>query len=170
VTDPVASLAGLRQPDGLSCGATTVVAWRLLVDPAYRDRVGAPGSLDDVVLATHRRLVARRDEHGRAQVPWPRALGTPPWSLARAVGGRVVRPGWDRLAGPLAAGSPVAVYVGSRLLPLHVVLAVALRDGRVVAHDPARGRAVTFDRADLERHRLPFTGRPRAWWLVVPGA
>jgi len=164
VSDAARVLAGLRQPDRLSCGATAVVGWRMLTDPAYADRVR--GREAQAVLATHRSLVSPHDEAGRWQVPWPRGLGTPPWSLARAVDGRVRWATWGRLTDAVAAGSPAALYVGPRALPLHVVLAIAGTDDVVVVHDPARGGAVRLDRTAFEAGRLPFAGRPRPWWLV----
>ena len=78
----------------------------------------------------------------RLQLPWPRALGTPPWGAQRRAGGRA-RPHWDPLRvaawcgslGPAALrattgssctssamGRPALLYVGNALAPRHVTL------------------------------------------------
>jgi hypothetical protein len=109
------------------------------VDPAW------PGFAARV-HATHRRL--RRW--------WPRLLGTTPWAVARALGGRV-RP--FHAAGVRAAlPRPVPVFVGSRLLPRHVVLVVAAAPDDLLAYDPAAGALV-----GLSTLRWPVR-----WCAVLP--
>ena len=84
----------LVQPDRVSCGATCLVVARMIEDHAYGEYIGAAPSVADrfraEVLAMHRRVTAPADG-GRLQVPWPRALGTPPWAVARQLGDRDVR-------------------------------------------------------------------------------
>jgi hypothetical protein len=170
VTDPLA--AGLRQPDARSCGAASVVMARLLRDGQAPD----PDVFRREVLDTHRRLTSARDR-GRAQLPWPRALGTPPWAVRRAleeVTGRdhdvhVARwaPGssYDRLA---RGGG--ALYVGSRRLPRHVLLVLPGRTGDAGAlrcYQPSRGTVVELPRAELVAGRLREAGWPRAWFAVT---
>jgi hypothetical protein len=114
-----------RQPDRRTCGPSVVVVAR-----------GLPGPWPDfeaTVLATHRRL----------NRVWPRALGTTPWAVARALGGRVrwIRGrGWGEVLAALPRPTPV--YLGSRWLPRHVVLALDVRDGVPLVYDPARGDLV----------------------------
>ena len=71
----------LVQPDQRSCGAAVLVVARMLADHGYGREVAAAESVTarfrEEVLATHRRVTAPV-EGGRLQVPWPRALGTPP--------------------------------------------------------------------------------------------
>ena len=108
------------------------------------------------MVATHRRLTGLRDRHGRLQLPWPRALGTPPWAVARELGGRVRRFRRDEVA--RGTPPPVPVFLGSRWLPRHVVLALEATDDGLRVYDPARGAVV-----------LIATSRwKKAWWAVLP--
>ncbi len=98
MTEP-GSLLGARlvQPDERSCGAAVLVVARALLDRGYAELLVSgrhpgtgfvlPGSLADrfrhETLAMHARVTGLVDAAGRLQVPWPRALGTPPWAVAR---------------------------------------------------------------------------------------
>ena len=55
----------------------------MLLDPAYAATQN-PHAFAGSVLALHRQLTGA-SAFGRAQLPWPRALGTPPWAVARAM-------------------------------------------------------------------------------------
>ncbi len=130
------------------------------------------------VLDCHRRLTASRDA-GHRQLPWPRALGTPPWAVRRELeritgrehhlhlARRSRAAAYDRLA---AAGG--ALYVGSSWLPRHVVLvlpptgrddAAALR-----CYQPSRGTVVTLPHAEFVAGRLTSAGWPRPWFTITP--
>jgi len=154
-----------RQPDQRSCGPACLVVARMLRDPAYAAEAGP--RFDAEVLATHRRVTGSRPAVGALQLPWPRALGTPPWAVARELG-RVTgaRYAWpavrwrpdsvrSRALAGLEAGLPVAVYVGSRWLPRHVLLAVTTTGGGPELYDPARG------------HLTRTYGRWEVPWFVV---
>ena len=106
--------------------------------PRLRRRIGAAASIPDEfraeVLAMHRRVTGFVD-HGRLQLPWPRALGTRLGGRPRAgrVGpdGRRVRwiriapaAGYDAVVAATRARRPVPVYVGNAWMPRHVVLAL----------------------------------------------
>jgi hypothetical protein len=176
----------MKQPDQRSCGPSSVVAARMLLDPSYADAVReADDRFAADVLRTHRRATSAVVA-GRLQVPWPRALGTPPWAVARelsAVSGPGVptrRYGWtlslfapgaafDRAAAAVDDGRPVGFYVGNAWLPRHVVLAV----GRASAHglwvyDPARGARVEVTRVSVESRSLTFGRWDRVWFDVSP--
>jgi hypothetical protein len=130
-------------------------------------------------LAMHRRVTGLADVTGRLQPPWPRPLGTPPWALARQLSGAgrryVVRPAvlgrprvLDRVRAALVAGTPVAVYVGDRWLPRHVVLALEVRGDGFLCYDPAMGGQRLVTGEDFTSARLP--GRwSRPWLVVRPG-
>src|SRR3954468_488458 len=124
----------LVQPDRLSCGATVLVVARTLLDREYGERIGVspwvPARFRAEGLAPHRDATAPVRK-GRLQAPWPRPLGTPPWAIARELGGRDVRwirtstdAGYREVAAAVRERLPVPVYVGSRWLPRHVMLAV----------------------------------------------
>ena len=78
------AIRGLSQPDQRSCGPSSLVAARILIDPAYAATQN-PHAFAGSVLDLHRQLTGA-SAFGRAQLPWPRALGTPPWAVARAMG------------------------------------------------------------------------------------
>lgn len=161
----------LKQPDQRSCGAASVVAARVVLTD-WR-----PGDAAREILDEHRLLTSSRSPRDRFQVPWPRRLGTPPWAVANALrtltGQRIAtvnarpRPaiGYEVLRENLAT-RPVAVYVGSRWLPRHVVLALGTVGDAVEVFDPAAGATVTLGRARWAEHRLGF-GRWDHFWFVV---
>jgi hypothetical protein len=170
----------LVQPNRVSCGATVLVVARALLDREYGERVGAspwvPARFREEVLTTHRDVTAAVQD-GRLQVPWPRALGTPPWALTRELGGRDVRwirtttaAGYDAVGAAARAGEPVPVYLGSRWLPRHVVLAVGEAEGRLRCFDPAQGRLVAVGREDFTGHRISVAGWDHPWWALLPAA
>ena len=54
--------------------------------PPLRRARERPGDLRARGRTLHRRLTSLSDTAGGWQVPWPRALGTPPWAVARELG------------------------------------------------------------------------------------
>jgi hypothetical protein len=138
-------IAWPTQPDSRTCGPSVVVVAQQLPH-------GLPDpwpQFETRVLGTHRRINGW----------WPRALGTPPWAVARELGGRIrwIRGrGWAEVLGALP--HPTPVYLGSRWLPRHVVLALGAEDGVPLVYDPARGAVV------------PVTASRwgTAWFAVVP--
>ncbi|MFC5727707.1 MULTISPECIES: hypothetical protein [Nocardioides] len=164
--------ADLRQPDGTTCGAAVALAARVLLEPGFR-----PTDPAAEIEHTHRLLTSSFSPRQRFQLPWPRALGTPPWALANTLavlaGERVAtvnarpRPevGYDVLRAQLAS-RPVAVYLGSRWLPRHVVLAVSAVDGGVEVFDPASGRLVGVAEPRWTAHRVDLAGWSHVWFVV----
>ena len=181
--DRVDRLSGrpLRQPDQRSCGAAVLVVARALEDPSYAALLDEPGVFSAAVLDVHRRVTSAADTRGRAQLPWPQALGTPPWAVARQRAGdtgiphhtRLHRfsPGmaFDRIAAASAA-TTVPVYVGSRLLPRHVVLALGVDGGRLACYEPSSGRVVWVDRTAFATGRLGLGRWGVVWFSVQPAA
>ncbi|HEX6148834.1 hypothetical protein [Nocardioides sp.] len=166
-----------RQPDRRSCGAAVLVMARMLAEPHYarwiRGADDDAGRFADEVLRTHRRTNRLVDARRGLQLPWPRALGTQPWALARELPGRhraaLVRGragAWQRL---VEADRPVPLYVGNRLLPRHVVL-VTGRDAedRVRVYEPGSGDTVRMHRTDFLAGSLDLAGWNRPWFVVLP--
>lgn len=164
---------GLRQPDPRSCGAASLVMARLVRDGA----VLTPAGFRDEVLACHRRLTRTRYA-GRWQLPWPRPLGTPPWAVRRELDQltgvrhsvRLAR--WSRGAAfdRLAATGGV-LYVGSRSLPRHVLLALheAGEAGEALScYQPGQGTVVRLSREDFIGSRLREAGWPHPWFTISP--
>lgn len=168
-------LVGLEQPDQRSCGPSCLVAARMLLDPAYAASVSAD-NFDDEVLRLHRQVTRPIDARGSLQLPWPRALGTPPWAVAhhlsaiddeRTFAARLAlrRPrAFDRL---VAAGVPSVLYVGSRRLPRHVVLVVEASATSLRVYEPSRGRLVNVSREAFVGASLDLAGWPKPWFTVT---
>lgn len=164
----------LRQPDQTSCGAACVVVARMLASP------GAAPTADSFsreVLETHRQLIRPVDSVGRAQIPWPHALGTPPWAVANALReiertryvSKVAR--WSRsaaytIAVTAVAEHPVALYIGSTMSPRHVVLAVSAGSDGLSVYDPASGRLVTVAQRAFVDSQLRVAGWNVPWFVV----
>ncbi|MBM0124783.1 hypothetical protein [Pimelobacter simplex] len=161
----------LRQPDARSCGAASVLGARALLT-SWR-----PANPEDDITEEHRLLTSSRSPRDRFQLPWPRALGTPPWAVAnalRALTGEhvatvVVRPrpaiGYDVLREQLRS-RPVGVYLGSRCLPRHVVLAVRATATGVEVFDPATGRLVDVPAESWSGQRVGVAGWNYFWFVV----
>ena len=171
----VDAIRGLTQPDQRSCGPSSLVAAHMLLDPDYRP------DFAKAVLALHRQLTSA-SYAGRTQLPWPRALGTPPWAVARAMRSfsgtrydvRTVRLGsrtaaFAACAAAVAVGHPCPLYVGSTWLPRHVVLAVEPSADGVRVYNPARGTVEELTRSSFLAGELTiFGGWTRPWFLVLP--
>lgn len=169
----------LRQPDQRSCGAAVLVVARMLHDAHYASYVDSVRTFDQEVLAVHRRVTGTVDALGRAQLPWPRALGTPPWAVARELSvitgtpyhSRFVRrhPGrvLDQIGAAAGAGHEVPLFIGNGWMPRHVVLVL---DAGLIAYDPSRGRRVTIDRRRFETAGLDVAGWSHPWLAVLPTA
>lgn len=168
----------LVQPDQRTCGAAVLVVAHMLHDEDHATYVDSVADFEQETLTLHRRITGAVDARGRAQLPWPRALGTPPWSVARelsAITGTTYRPRpvlpWNRTASiatieaAARAGHLVPLYVGNRWLPRHVVL---LLDYRLRAYDPARGGLVRIDPARFVAGSLLLSGWTHPWLAVLP--
>jgi hypothetical protein len=170
------AIRGLAQPDQRTCGPSSLVAAHLRLDDAYR-----PASFSTEVLALHRMLTAPSFA-GSAQLPWPRALGTPPWAAARAMQtfsgvpyrNEVVRFGsrssaFASVVSAVTAGRPCPLYVGDTWLPRHVVLAVATSADGVQVYNPGHGTVEELTRSSFLSGRLTIFGsRNRPWFVVRP--
>lgn len=179
--------AGHVQPDGYTCGAQSVVMARALLEPGYADRLrerltASPDAVAHTVLDTHRDLVSARPGTG---APWPRRLGTPPWGVSRALSTtsgirhRVRLVAWwnvahrhEQIRAATRARLPVPLYVGSRSLPRHVVLAVPTPEddagSAIVVHDPATGRLGRITAAQWCARTLHNASWPVPWLVVLP--
>ncbi len=149
----------------------------MLGDPGYdawvRGADDPAARFADEALRSHRRTNRAVDAAGRLQLPWPRRLGTAPWSLARELPGdhdvRLVidrDAAWERLATTTA---PAPFYVGNRWLPRHVVLAIgATGSDRLTVYEPSAGVDLTVERSPFVGARLGLAGWDRPWVTVVP--
>ncbi|HSX68303.1 hypothetical protein, partial [Nocardioides sp.] len=79
----------------------------------------------------------------------------------------------SRALAAVAAGFPVALYVGNDRLPRHVVLLVAATEGTrpdtlPTAYEPASGELVGFTQQQFVDGTLDLGGWSRPWFLVSP--
>lgn len=163
--------ADLQQPDPRSCGAASALAARALLTD-WRPTDGAAE-----IMAEHRLLTSATSARDRWQMPWPRALGTPPWAivnLLRVLTGEHVATVVARPRAELAyevvreqlASRPVVVYIGSRWLPRHVILAVAALDDALQVFDPAQGRLIRVPRESWTGHDIGVAGWSHVWFVA----
>lgn len=197
---------GPMQQSTTTCGSACLTVARMLVDPGFAQwiqegvrREGMRGELPEgrdetERFAAHEQLVAGRTNSlvgagGRLQVPWPRALGTPPWGAKAELeyGAADFRADFDvswfrrarrsRLESTYAAvlgrvreGRPVLLYIGNRWLPRHVVLVLPPTPGRSVpdVYEPTSGRVVDLPREAFVTRRLRIAGWDVPWAAVWP--
>lgn len=168
----------LHQPDRRSCGAASLVMARRLVQPRYAGLVTDQATFAHETATLHRRLTSLADTAGGWQLPWLRAIGTPPWAVARELRlltgvpyalhvVRLHRRVWPPLQG-VAPGRPAAVFVGDRFLPRHVVLVAEVDDEGTRTYEPASGLAMTVTRERWETGDLALAGWDRPWLVVSP--
>lgn len=224
VGDPVGALgrAG-RQSDPTTCGSAALVMLAAVGDPFLAawlasgrapaagtgppELAGAPSSALQVLagasVARRFAVVQRvlRARTGRravlGTVPWPGALGTPPWTAARQARHAPYRfrdvvvddtdmvrteQVLDRVVAATRAGVPVPLYTGgdsttgwSTALPRHVVLAVAVTpdEAGLVVWEPGSGRRAEVPRAALLAPAGPHPalgGWTHLTWAVLPEA
>lgn len=220
VADPTTLAADARQVNGTTCGsavltmlaalgdpslATWLATGRLATDPDDQRppelagaNLGALAVLADAPVsrrfaAVQRVYQRRTTSHALLGLPWPSALGTPPWGAARAarfpgvVFGHHPLDDADRAAlaavldgvgRAVDAGVPVPLYSGGdtargwgTAVPRHVVLAVSRAGDGLRIFEPGRGRMVTATRAALLAGQGPqpaLGGWPHLVWVLPP--
>lgn len=172
----------LRQRDGRTCGPSVAVVAGALLDPRYRSSLTGADAGRSWFAQEQVRV------HSLVNRVWPRALGTTPMGMARALTlrscDRGVRYRWrmwrgrrDGLADVLdAAGSnwPVPMLIG-RWIPRHWVLIVDASDpappcDEPVLHcyEPSSGEVRTVGVQTVRLGRLRGLGFSRPFVFVVP--
>ena len=151
---------------------------RRLALPRYAGLVTDQTTFAHEASTLHRRITSLADTSGGWQVPWPRALGTPPWAVARELRlltgvryrihpVRLGRHVWPHLrdAGPQR---PAVVFVGDRFLPRHVVLVTGTEGGGARTYEPSSGLELSVSRERWEHDDLRLAGWDRPWLVVSP--
>jgi hypothetical protein len=152
---------------------------RRSVQPSYAERVCDQRVFARESLTLHRRITSMVDTSGGMQVPWLRAVGTPPWAAAREMrlitsADYHVHPtlrGADawRHVGGATQDRPVVVYVGNRVAPRHVVLVVSRPDeDHTWTYEPAAGSMVLVSRHRWVEGPVALAGWNRPWFVIAP--
>ena len=159
----------LRQRDGVTCGPSVAIVAAALLDPGYGRELSDADWFADEQGRLHRGLNRL----------WPRALGTTPWGIRRALSRHSAVPyRWragrlrhDRLLDVREAvllGHPVAMLVGN-WLPRHWVLLIDVAGtSGFRCYEPSSGAICTVDTVDIRAGRLRGVGFARAWAFVLP--
>ena len=193
---------GPVQQSPVTCGSACLTVARMLVNPQFArwittgegPRVDAPpGDTEAERFAAYERVVMDRTNRlyaggRRLNVPWPRALGTPPWGAKKELefgasrrGTRYtvevlrtdlakrLRADHARLVEVVDDGEPALLYVGSAVLPRHVVLVLpGDGDGVLDVYDPTTGLVTLLDEESFGARRLRLSGWDVPWFAVQP--
>lgn len=149
----------------------------VILDPGYGSALGDAVTAEDWFAREQARV------HVRVNRVWPRALGTTPMGMARAITGHAGRRGvryrwrlrWargDRVAEVVAAlgsGWPVAVLLGG-CIPRHWVLAIELSGEVVRCYEPSSGSVRAVSVGALRASRLTGLGFARPFAFVLPSS
>jgi len=186
-----------------TCGSASLTVARMLVNPLFarwiREGIGKDARDDDVPeagteaqrFAAYEQVVARRTNSllgagRRLQLPWPRALGTPPWGALNELAFGAADPSadydlqWFRLGGREAlgrryaalrsrvhAGRPALLYIGNAWSPRHVVLVMPATGGQELdVYEPSVGRVVDLPHDAFVERRLRMAGWDVPWAAV----
>ena len=186
-----------------TCGSASLTVARMLVNPAFAQWIRAgirkdarEGDVPDAGTETQRfaayeQVVASRTNSlvgagGRVQLPWPRALGTPPWGargeleFGAAVPGGDYAVTWFRQRGRVGlehtyaalrarvrAGRPALLYIGDGWSPRHVVLVLPSSRGQQLdVYEPSVGRVVDLPQHAFVERRLALAGWNVPWAAV----
>lgn len=193
---------GPVQQSPVTCGSACLTVARMHVDPLFASwiRTGQPrlpgspdGDTEAERFAAYERVVMRRTNSifasgVRPELPWPRALGTPPWGARRELELGAARRGtrytldllrtddqrhlvaaFDTLVDVVAEGEPALLYVGNALCPRHVVLVLPGDGDRMLdVYDPGSGRVSHLRRDTVVQRRLGLSGWDVPWMAVRP--
>jgi hypothetical protein len=206
VPAPFRLVAGDRAPvqqTATTCGSASLTIARMLVNPAFaawiRDGIrkdAREGDLPDTGteaqrFAAYEQVVAARTNSlvgagRRLQLPWPRALGTPPWGALNELELGASDPeadyevAWFRQRGReglahtyadlrarVRAGRPALLYVGSAWAPRHVVLVMPASGVQELdVYEPSVGRVVDLPQHAFVEKRLQVGGWNHPWAAV----
>jgi hypothetical protein len=128
---------------------------------------------------------------GKLNVPWPRALGTPPWGAEKELEDGAALPGsaytmhvvrWGSNSARHAAfralvslvreGQPALLYIGNGWMPRHVTLVMPANSGDSAGgldvYDPATGAVTELDPERFAGRTLGIAGWNVPWVAVQP--
>lgn len=199
-------LTGPVQQSPVTCGSAALTVARMLVNPEFArwiisglDPVGGPldSRSERERFAEHERAVMKRTNGFRGSlraarwtIPWPQAMGTPPWGAARefeqgaarkgaAYSMRLIRLGstdamhdmYRELVARVRDGLPALIYVGNVWAPRHVTLVLpgsGQDGGGLDVYDPATGSVTELVPELFAGRVLGIAGWDVPWITVQP--
>lgn len=158
----------LRQRDGVTCGPSVAVMAGALLDADYRAPLHG-------TRAQHWFHAEQGRVHRSVNKVWPRALGTTPAGMARALSAYGTRYRW-RPAGralpealsAVAGGWPVAMLVGATIPRHWVLLTETVGAQEIRCYEPSSGGLVTVAVDDIRAGQLKGLGFPKPFTFVLP--
>lgn len=193
------------QQSRTTCGSACLTLSRMMINPVFarwvttglgkdaRDDAVADAGTSGERFAAYEKVVKHRTNGwsrpgGGLQLPWPAALGTPPWGAVHELEFGAADPDTDyrthvvRLRTPaqldalhrqlhasVAEGRPAILYVGDRWLPRHVVLVMPpTGTAELDVYEPGEGRVRDLTSQDLREHRLGLGGWDVPWFALLP--
>jgi hypothetical protein len=195
--DDVGGELALRQLAPVTCGPTSLIVLRAIVDPVYALALTTGGHPGDPAQSGVRAVEERFRQEQRAvhhaatrgavgSLPWPKRFGTPPWGAARflnqlswVTGAEYrwqpvdssdpaeLRDRWSAVTCAVTAGIPVPLYVG-RQIDRHVVLAFLADDGGLRVYEPSRAAVVVLEESHVVQNRMDAAGWPRLEGVLIP--
>ncbi|KRC85313.1 hypothetical protein ASE25_19970 [Terrabacter sp. Root85] len=191
------------QQTSTTCGSASLTVARMLANPMFaqwirdgirkdaRDGDVPDGGTEAQRFAAYEQVVASRTNAvvgagRRLQLPWPRALGTPPWGALNELEygaadpeadydlawfrqrGRVgLRHTYAALRARVRPGRPALLYVGNAWAPRHVVLVLPpTGEQELDVYEPSVGRVVDLPEHAFVERRLAIAGWDVPWAAV----
>lgn len=169
-------MAWVRQRDGVTCGPSVAVMAGALLDADYGSHLfsGRTERAQQWFDAEQGRV------HRAVNVVWPRALGTTPAGMARAITDHSVARGaryrWrparradslEDVRAALAGRWPVAMLIGAAI-PRHWVLLTEIAGSAMRCYEPSSGLLHLVEAAAIRESRLEALGFPRPFAFVLP--
>ena len=191
---------GPVQQSTVTCGSASLTVARMLVSQELAqwivngvDPKGGPTDSRSETdrFAEHEREVMNRTNGiraagGKLNVPWPRALGTPPWGAEKELEFGAARPGaayamrlvrlgsidalrdvHRDLVRLVREGLPALLYIGNAWAPRHVTLVLPGAGGLDV-YDPATGSVTELAPDRFAGRTLGIAGWNVPWFTVQP--
>src|SRR5450759_626191 len=196
---------GPVQQSSVTCGSASLTVARMLVSPEFGqwvvngiDPLGGPtdSRSEPERFAEHEREVMNRTNGmraagGKLNVPWPPALGTPPWGAEKELQDGAARPGaayamrlvrlcsseallkaHRDLVGLVREGLPALLYIGNGWAPRHVTLLLPGSGtdggGGLDVYDPATGSVTELAADRFASRSLGIAGWNVPWITVQP--
>ena len=193
---------GPVQQSSVTCGSASLTVARMLVSPEFGQWIvngidpkgGPPDTRSEPErFAEHEREVMNRTNgiHAAGEklnIPWPRAMGTPPWGAEKELEYGAARPGaayamrlvrlgssdalrdvHRDLVRLVREGLPALLYIGNAWMPRHITLVLpgdGGGEGELDVYDPATGSVTELAPDRFVSRTLDIAGWNVPWITV----